>query len=91
MERLISVVLKYLPNKNDAPEIIASGRDLLAEYIVKIAQKNGIPIVKDKYIAKILSALPVGTEIPENLYEAIASIFSFIQYVENRHKGEKSS
>ena len=81
MEKL-SIALKYLPESNLAPEIIASGKNSVAELITKIAKKNNVPIVKDSDTAQILANFPTGSEIPEELYKVVASIFSFVNLVE---------
>ena len=87
MENLVSIALKYLPDKNNAPVIIAAGKNDIAGLIKKIAEKNNIPVVKDNRSAEILSKIPVGSEIPENMYEAIAAIFSFLKFLENKKQG----
>ncbi|XDD48711.1 EscU/YscU/HrcU family type III secretion system export apparatus switch protein [Leptospira sp. WS92.C1] len=75
---MISVALKFIPQKDDAPVITASASGLLGDSIRKIAKKNSIPIVEDPILAKTLSEFPVGQEIPENLYRAVGAIFSMI-------------
>ena len=91
MENLVSIALKYLPDKNDAPEIVASGKDQIAVIIKKIAEKNQIPVVKDSNVAKILSNFPVGSEIPEGLYEAVAAIFTFINIIEKKIETDRGA
>ncbi|MCG6168042.1 hypothetical protein DLM76_16105 [Leptospira yasudae] len=75
---MISVALKFIPKQNDAPVITASASGLLGDTIRKIAQRNSVPIVENPILAESLSELPIGTEIPENLYRAVGAIFSMI-------------
>ncbi len=83
---MISVALQFLPESDQAPKIIASGEGLLGKKIFEIAKINKIPIVKDDQLAKMLVKEPIGTEIPENLYKAVAAIFSYIYKIENELK-----
>lgn len=83
---MISVALQFLPESDQAPKIIASGEGFLGKKIFEIAKINKIPIVKDDQLAKMLYNEPIGTEIPENLYKAVAAIFSYIYKIENELK-----
>lgn len=75
---MISVALKFIPQKDNAPVITASASGLLGDVIRKTAQKNFVPIVENPILAESLSEFPVGSEIPENLYRAVGTIFSMI-------------
>ena len=84
MESLISVALRFLPDKNNAPEILASGRGVIAEKIRYIAEKNDIPVVEDQAAAGALIQFPEGTEIPPELYDAVAAVFGYIYSLDKR-------
>lgn len=51
-----------------------------------------IPLFKDENTAHVLCSLPVGEEIPVELYQAVAEIYAFILKVsfENYSKGKIS-
>jgi len=55
-----------------APSVVAAGRGLLAEKILEAAHAAGVPVREDADLAAALSALEVGTEIPQELYAAVA-------------------
>jgi flagellar biosynthesis protein len=55
-----------------APEVVATGRGLIAERIVAAARDAGIPIREDAVLAEALAVLEVGTQIPQELYRAVA-------------------
>jgi flagellar biosynthesis protein FlhB len=57
-----------------APELVAKGQGVLAERIVREATAHGVPILRDVPLARTLFELEVGSEIPESLYEAVATI-----------------
>jgi flagellar biosynthesis protein len=55
-----------------APTVVAAGRGQLAEKILEAAQAAGVPVREDADLARALAALEIGTEIPEQLYAAVA-------------------
>jgi flagellar biosynthesis protein len=73
------VALGYEPGgERTAPEVLASGVGLLAERIVERAHSAGVPVREDADLAEVLGNLPVGAEIPPELYEAVAEVLAFI-------------
>lgn len=71
----IAVALQY--NGNDAPRVTAKGEKRLAQDIIEAAEQAGVPLYPDRELAMILSQVPLGEEIPDNLYKAIAEIIAF--------------
>ncbi len=71
----IAVALHY--NGNDAPRVTAKGEQRLAQEIIDAAEQAGVPVYPDRELAMILSQVPLGEEIPDNLYKAIAEIIAF--------------
>jgi flagellar biosynthesis protein len=55
-----------------APAVVAAGRGHLADKIVEAARAAGIPVREDRLLAEALAALELGTEVPEELYQAVA-------------------
>lgn len=75
----IAVALRYAPeDEDDAPVVVASGLDHLARRIIEVARRHGVPVLRDVELARSLSGLEVGTQIPEELYEAVAEILRFV-------------
>lgn len=70
-----AVALKYSPEKDEAPVVIASGYGDVAERIIDIAEQKGIPVFRDDSAASLLCMLEVGSNIPVELYEVIAAIY----------------
>jgi FlhB-like protein len=66
--------LRYRDDEDDAPEVIAQGRGELAQKMIDAARAWGIPVVRDVPLARALSDLEVGDQIPEALYEAVAEV-----------------
>jgi flagellar biosynthesis protein FlhB len=77
-----AVVIKYDVMSHAAPRVTAKGARLVAERIKQIARDNGIPIVENPYLARALfKAVDVGDQIPEQFYQAIAEILSYVYQV----------
>ncbi len=72
-----AVALKYDPNKNNAPVVIASGSGYIADKVVEIAEENGVPVYKDDSLSVMLSQLDMGTEVPEELFSSIVNIYIY--------------
>ena len=77
-EKTMAAAIKYDSTSADAPKVTARGRGFIADKIIAIAEENGIPIKNDPDLVQILSKLDVGTEIPLELYRAVAEILAFV-------------
>lgn len=73
----LAVALKY-PKNAYAPFITAKGKGELAEKIIQEAKKNNIKIEENMPLVNILSMQEVGECVPEQTWEVLAEIFSFI-------------
>ena len=74
-----AVAIKYSPEENDAPIVIAKGQDYLALRIKEIAKENKVEIVENKALARTLyAAVDIGEPIPEELYQAVAEILAYV-------------
>lgn len=71
----IAVALEYDESEHNAPKILIKGVEKSASFIRKEAIRNGIPIIYDKKLARLLFRIPNGEEIPDILYEVVADIF----------------
>ncbi|APF21911.1 EscU/YscU/HrcU family type III secretion system export apparatus switch protein [Clostridium butyricum] len=76
-QRKKAAALKYEFN-SDAPTVAASGMGYIADKIIEKAEENDVPIVYNKELTDLLCNVNVGTEIPEELYEAVAHVIAFI-------------
>lgn len=76
-QRKKAAALKYEFN-SDAPTVAASGMGYIADKIIEKADENDVPIVYNKELTDLLCNVDVGTEIPEELYEAVAHVIAFI-------------
>lgn len=72
-----AVALKYDDVKNSAPVIVASGMGYMAEKIIETANESGVPVYEDNSLATILTQLELGSQVPEELYQAIVEIYLY--------------
>ncbi len=71
----VAVALRY--DGENAPRVTAKGRGELAARILAAAQANDVPLQDDPELAAILAQIPLGTEIQDTLYRAVAEIIAF--------------
>ena len=81
-----AVALLYDKEQSDAPRVVASGRGVIARKIIETAREAGIHIQEDPDLVEILSKVPVGKDIPVELYQTIAEILSFVYQVNDKFK-----
>ena len=79
-----AVALKYDGKKNRAPRVVARGRGAIAQKIMAVAKENHVPLYVDKNLVQILEALELETEIPPELYRAVAEVLAFIYRLNGR-------
>ena len=77
-ESKTAVALKYDKIQNNAPKITAKGKGHVAEKIITLAKQNKVPLYQDQGLVQVLEALELNTEIPPELYRAVAEVLAFI-------------
>jgi flagellar biosynthesis protein FlhB len=76
----IAVAIRYDVMVAPAPIIVAIGQRKIAEQIKKLAFEHGVPVVENIPVARALlasRAMP-GTQIPLELYVAVAEVLAFV-------------
>ncbi len=71
----LAVALQY--DGSGAPKVTATGKGYIAEQIIELAKEHDVPLYEEPELVKLLSAVGLGSEIPENLYVAVAEIIAF--------------
>jgi flagellar biosynthesis protein len=79
-----AVALKYNMEKDNAPRVTAEGTGLIAEKILELAEKEGIPVTEDPDLVTALAQLDFYDEIPPELYHAVAEILAFAYRINNK-------
>lgn len=77
-KRKKAAALRYDQDKEFAPRVVATGEGLIAENIINKAKQSGVPMLEDRSLVELLAELNINATIPEELYQAVAEVFSFI-------------
>ena len=74
-----AVAMKYERGVDEAPTVLAKGENAFALRIKEMASKNGVPIVENKLVARMLyKVAQVGQSIPAEMYQSVAEILAFV-------------
>ena len=73
-----AVALSYEKDKEAAPKLVAKGRGRVAEQIIETARAHHVPLVEDENLVQVLEALDLETQIPPELYRAVAEVLAFV-------------
>lgn len=88
-KRKEAVALKYQPDF-DAPRVVAKGKGKIAENMIDCAKKYQVPIKEDPSLVNLLSQLKLNESIPEELFQVVAEVFTFIYKTDNLVKQGKN-
>jgi len=75
----LAVAIGYEKEVDAAPYILAMGRDILAERIIKIADQYNIPVLRNISLAhKLWDEGEIYEFVPEETYDALAEILRWV-------------
>ena len=78
-----AVAIKYEPSSDDAPVILAMGKDIMAKRVIEQAELHSKTIVRSPILARALYFTGnIGQAISEQLYSAVASILAYVYQLE---------
>jgi flagellar biosynthesis protein len=89
-KRRKAIALRYNLEQEQAPKIVAKGMGRMADRIIEVAQENKVHVHEDPALVGLLSTLELNTEIPEDLYRAVAEVLAFVYRLEKRGGGKKN-
>ncbi len=73
-----AIALQYEDSETEAPTVTVKGETYSADEVVKIARRYGIPVVENPSLAKALQNTELDSEIPEELFQAVATLLNNI-------------
>lgn len=76
--RDLAVALSYDPARDNAPQVVASGKGILARQILDLAFAHGIKVRTDPDLAQMLAVLEIGSVIPAEAFLAVAEILAYV-------------
>ncbi|MDA8137704.1 MAG: EscU/YscU/HrcU family type III secretion system export apparatus switch protein [Desulfobacteraceae bacterium] len=79
-----AAALRYDRQQSGAPQLVAKGRGKVAERIMALAKEHHVPMVEDRNLVQMLEALDLNTEIPPELYQAVAEVLVFVYRLNQR-------
>lgn len=78
----VAVAITYREEEMEAPRVVASGKGPRARKLKRLARRYDVPVLRDVDLARSLYDCDVGTAIPEEFYEPVAEILSFVYELE---------
>jgi flagellar biosynthesis protein len=66
----------------DVPIVTAAGIGYIADKILQKAEESKVAIVQNDELANLLLNVDVGSEIPIELYDAIAKVIAYVMDID---------
>ncbi|MDF2612673.1 MAG: flagellar biosynthetic protein FlhB [Clostridia bacterium] len=86
-----AIAIKYKPDQNAAPTVVAKGVDYVAQKIKEKAKESHIQIVENKPLARTLYyTVDLDQEIPPELYGAVAEVLAFVYGLEDKRTSRRN-
>ena len=82
----LAIGLHYSQDKTPLPVVTVKGRGGRARFILKIAEKEGIPILENVPLAHALFDTDIASYIPSELIEPVAEVFRWVEDLKEQEK-----
>lgn len=82
----LAIGLHYRQDSTPLPVIMVKGRGAHARFIIKVAEKEGIPILENVPLAHALFDVDIAAYIPGELIEPVAEVFRWVQELKEEEK-----
>ncbi len=87
----LAVALRYRPDEDRAPRVTAKGKGEQADRIRALARENGVPIVENVPLARLLyKRVKIGRTIPAETFKAVAAVLAFVYRALGRTSGQEA-
>ncbi|NLC24703.1 MAG: flagellar biosynthetic protein FlhB [Oxalobacter sp.] len=73
-----------------APKVVAKGRGLIAEEIIRRANESGVFVHQSKELVALLMQVELDQDIPPLLYRVVAELMAWLYHVEARQAARRS-
>lgn len=81
-ERSLAVALAYAPGES-APKVVAKGKGLIAEEIIRRAKEHGVFVHESPELVALLLNVDLDAHIPSQLYVAVAELLAWLYRLEH--------
>jgi len=82
-QRSLAIALAYAPG-DTAPRVVAKGRGLIAEEIVRRAREYGVFVHESPELVTLLMQSDLDDRIPPQLYVAVAELLAWLYRLEQQ-------
>ena len=82
----LAIGLHYSEDETPLPIVTVKGRGGRARFIIKIAEKEKIPILENVPLAHALFNTDVASYIPSELIEPVAEVFRWVEEIKEKEK-----
>jgi flagellar biosynthesis protein FlhB len=87
----IAIAIRYRPDEGSAPRVTAKGKGALAEHMRELARNNGVPIVENIALARLLyRRVKIGRSVPAETFKAVAAILAYVYRLTGRAPGARA-
>jgi flagellar biosynthesis protein len=86
---LQAIAIEY--GNNEAPVVVAKGKDEFAQQIIDAAVAAGVPIKKDEELAALLGLLDIDQHIPRSLYTLVAEVLVYTYWLKGMKPGDEKT
>ncbi|MDR1310506.1 MAG: EscU/YscU/HrcU family type III secretion system export apparatus switch protein [Burkholderiaceae bacterium] len=69
-----------------APKVVAKGRGLIAEEIIRRANENGVFVHQSRELVALLMQVDLDQDIPPLLYRVVAELLAWLYHVETSRR-----
>jgi len=88
----IAIAIRYRAGEDQAPRVTAKGKGVLAETMRDLARENGVPIVENIALARLLyKRVKVGKLVPMDTFKAVAAVLAYVYRLTGRSPSSSSS
>ena len=86
---LQAIAIEY--GDNEAPVVVAKGKDDFAQQIIDAAIAAGVPIKKDEELAALLGLLDIDQQIPRSPYTLVAEVLVYTYWLKGMKPGDEKT
>lgn len=84
-DRSLAIALTYAAG-DAAPRVVAKGRGLIAEEIIRRAREHGVYVHESPELVTLLMQVDIDDRIPPALYVAVAELLAWLYRIEQKQK-----
>ncbi len=84
----IAIAIRYRADEDSAPRVTAKGKGVIAEMMRELARENGVPIVENIPLARLLyKRVKVGKAVPADTFKAVAAVLAYVYRITGQRSG----